>query len=69
MLKHILITTMATLFSWVAMSQNKQTIRGNVLDKLSQSTLPGVSVVVLKSDPLKAAVTDLDGKFKITEVL
>ena len=68
MLKQLLTTTLAALTSIAAFAQNTQTIRGTVMDKLSQSTLPGVSIVVLKSDPPKSAVTDIDGKFKITDV-
>ena len=45
-----------------------QTIRGTVMDKQSQSQIPGVSVLVVGSDPIKGSVTDLEGRFKINEV-
>lgn len=45
-----------------------QTIRGVVLDKQSQSQLPGVNVIILGSDPLKGTVSDAAGRFKITDV-
>jgi hypothetical protein len=45
-----------------------QSIRGTVTDKQSQLTIPGVKVVILESNPLKASTTDIDGKFKITEI-
>jgi len=45
-----------------------QTIRGTIVDKQSQYTLPGINIVLLGSDPLIGTVTDIDGKFKITEV-
>lgn len=45
-----------------------QTIRGTVLDKQTQSTLPGANVVVLNSDPFKGASSDENGKFRIENV-
>lgn len=45
-----------------------QTIRGNVLDKQSQSQLPGVNVLIIGSNPIKGTATDAEGRFKITEV-
>ncbi|MES2556215.1 MAG: TonB-dependent receptor [Bacteroidota bacterium] len=46
-----------------------QTIRGTVIDKQSQQTIPGVAVVILESNPLQAALSDFDGRYKITDVL
>lgn len=52
-----------------AMAQNPtQTIKGTVLDKQSQSPIPGVMVIVLGSDPIKRTLTDADGKFKLEEM-
>jgi uncharacterized surface anchored protein len=45
-----------------------QTIKGTVIDKQAQSTLPGVNIVVLGSDPIKGTTTDMDGKFKLTDM-
>ncbi len=45
-----------------------QDIRGVVLDKQSQSTLPGANAILLGSDAVKGAVSDMDGRFKITDV-
>jgi len=45
-----------------------QTIKGVVIDKQSQATIPGVNIVIMNSDPLKGVSTDMDGHFKITEV-
>jgi len=45
-----------------------QTIRGTVIDKESQSTLPGASVIIIGTNPAKGTATDMDGKFKIVEV-
>jgi hypothetical protein len=45
-----------------------QTIRGTVIDKQSQTPLPGAIVVLLNSDPLIGTSTNEDGEFKIPNV-
>ncbi|MBK9478374.1 MAG: TonB-dependent receptor [Bacteroidetes bacterium] len=45
-----------------------QTIRGNVVDKISQSPLPGVIITLMNSSPIKGCSTDTDGNFKLSEV-
>ncbi len=45
-----------------------QTIRGNVVDKISQSPLPGVIITLLNSSPIKGCSTDSEGNFKLNEV-
>ena len=45
-----------------------QTIKGTVIDKQAQSTLPGVNVIVLGSNPIKGTTTDVEGKFKLMEI-
>lgn len=45
-----------------------QTIRGIIVDKQSQTSLPGVNVVILGSDPVKGAASDENGKFKIPDL-
>lgn len=45
-----------------------QTIRGLVVDKESQISLPGATVIVLETNPLKATITDNDGYFYIEDV-
>ncbi len=45
-----------------------QTIRGHVVDKVSQTSLPGATVVIVGSDPLIGTTTDLDGYFKLANV-
>ncbi len=50
-------------------SQNiTQTVKGTVVDKQSQSPLPGVIIQVLNSIPLLGTSTNENGEFKITEV-
>jgi hypothetical protein len=45
-----------------------QTIRGTVVDKVSQTALPGTSIVLLNSDPLIGTTTDHDGNFKLNQI-
>lgn len=45
-----------------------QTVRGVVLDKSSQATLPGATLVLLNSNPLVGVNTDMDGKFQFNQV-
>ncbi len=45
-----------------------QTIRGTVLDQISQMPLPGANVILLSSEPIVGIMTDADGQFKLTKV-
>lgn len=45
-----------------------QTIRGTVVDKISQTPLPGTNVIILDTDPVLGSTTDVDGNFKIINV-
>ncbi len=68
MRKFAIITFIALCYG--AFSQNLyQTIRGTVIDKQTQSPLPGAVVMLLNSNPIKAVSTDADGKFRLDSVL
>ena len=57
------------LYSLSVYSQNQvQTVRGNVIDKVSQVPLPGVAVLVFNSDPLNGTTTDAQGNFRLLNV-
>lgn len=45
-----------------------QTVRGTVLDAESRQPLPGATVVILNTNPLLGASTDLEGKFSIGRI-
>ena len=47
---------------------NKQNIRGVVIDKLSQTTLPGATVQILNATETKGTSTDLNGNFVLKNV-
>lgn len=67
--KSIIIVCLKLFFSFKSFSQQyTQTLRGNIVDKILQSPLPGVAVVIVNSDPMKGTTTDLEGNFKLTEV-
>lgn len=45
-----------------------QNLKGQIKDAQSGSPIIGVNVIVLGTDPIKGAVTDLDGRFRIEDV-
>lgn len=53
-----------------ASAQITQTIRGRVIEKETQQTIPGANVVVITDtlDGIKGAATDMDGNFRISGV-
>jgi hypothetical protein len=67
------IVQLATIFLMLAtgtvQGQNlTQTIKGRVVDKVSQNTLPGASVMIMGSHPLIATVSDSEGNFRLEKV-
>lgn len=59
---------LSTLFLNLSSQTITQTIRGIVVDKQSQSPIPGAIVQVLNSDPLLGTSTNEKGEFKILNV-
>lgn len=49
-------------------AQNLQTIKGSIFDKQSQQTIPGATIQILESNPLKITRTDVNGKYKLTDI-
>lgn len=41
------------------------TIKGKVMDELSEEAIPGAKIVVISTDPVMGAVSDFDGIFRI----
>ncbi|MEQ9288539.1 MAG: carboxypeptidase-like regulatory domain-containing protein [Cyclobacteriaceae bacterium] len=69
MTKIPLLLLMACIFTLKANAQElTQTIRGTVVDEVSEITLPGATVLLLNTEPSLGAVTDLDGEFRIENV-
>jgi len=67
-MKKLMIIAIIVLTSAFVWAQPLQTIRGHVLDKESKTSLPGASIVLLHSEPLKGAITDNDGNFRLEKV-
>ena len=67
-MKRILFFTLILLISGTAFGQPLQTIRGTVRDKESKMPLPGASVVLIGSKPLKGTMTDGDGNFRLDHI-
>lgn len=63
----LLFSFLAAIFELLAQSPS-QTIKGTVIDKQSQSPIPGVLITILSSDPIKKTLTDLDGLYKLENV-
>ena len=49
-------------------AQITQTIRGKVVDAVTQRGLPGASVIIIDSTKFLGAATDFDGDFKLEEI-
>jgi hypothetical protein len=64
----ILFVCFLFLSSFLFSQPITQTIKGSVVDKQSQSPLPGVIVMVVNSDPVLASSTNENGEFKIVNV-
>lgn len=45
-----------------------QTVRGTIVDKETQTPLPGANIVVTSTEPMRGASSDLNGRFKIEKV-
>ena len=45
-----------------------QTVKGQIVDAQADYPLIGASVILMGSDPVIGAVTDLDGNFKLTDI-
>ncbi len=67
-MKKIFQTLTLLFVSYAASAQLTQTIRGNVIDKISKTPLPGATVILINSDPLIGSTTDVDGNFKLSKV-
>ena len=45
-----------------------QTLRGRVIDAFTDLPLPGATIVILDSNPLRGTATDLDGNFRLDKI-
>ncbi len=59
---------LSVLFSFGAIAQITQSVRGTVVDEASLAPLPGVKIMVLDTTQILGAISDLDGSFTISNV-
>ncbi|MBX2967253.1 MAG: TonB-dependent receptor [Cyclobacteriaceae bacterium] len=67
-LKKILIPVFVFAATLLYAQPLTQTLRGKIIDQVTQSPLPGATIMVLNTDPLIGATTDVDGEFKIQKL-
>jgi hypothetical protein len=68
-MRSLLIIISSLFFQFVYSQTLTQTIRGTVIDKQTQSPLPGAVVSILNTDPIKATIADENGKFRFDSIL
>jgi hypothetical protein len=54
--------------NWLHAQSLTQTLRGKIVDQVTQTPLPGATVMVLNTDPLVGTTTDVEGEFKILKL-
>ena len=59
------ITLVLSFIPLFITGQELQNIRGTVIDEVLGIPLPGATVIILGSDPIKGTITDENGKFKL----
>ncbi len=69
MKRSIFILVGMSLFAHIGFTQTlTQTIRGTIRDKESQELLPGISVVILHSNPQIGVISDVNGNFRLENI-
>jgi hypothetical protein len=64
----LLFSLMISSLVWSQDQITVTTIRGTVVDKQSQYPLPGATIILIASDPVKATTTNADGNFRLENV-
>ncbi len=64
----ILFATVFVLFNTTQAQELTQTIKGMVVDNESQISLPGATIVIINSKPLRGTISDNDGNFRLDNV-
>ena len=68
-MKFYFVILFSFLVQWIFSQELTQTIRGTVLDKQTQSPLPGAVISILNTEPIKTTTTDENGKFRFDNIL
>jgi hypothetical protein len=64
----LLLVAFLVSLSFIYANENTQTIRGQVVDKITRMPLPGATVFIPESNPIKGTVTDPEGYFTLEAV-
>jgi hypothetical protein len=73
-MRKILLTVLISMVTFIGYSQKEkkqaltQNVRGTIVDMVTQSPLPGATVKIIDSDPLKGTTTNVNGQFLIEDV-
>lgn len=67
-MKRLLSALLIFVVSHCFSQELTQTIRGTVIDKQTQSPLPGAVVSILNTEPVRAVSTDENGKFRFDNI-
>lgn len=71
-MRKFLLIVIAIAVSAISFANNNaaytQTVRGTIIDQDSKTPLIGVNVILLESNPIKGASTDLNGNFRLENV-
>ena len=68
-MKHAFIFLCCVYVQFVFSQELSQTIRGTIVDKQTQSPLPGAVISILNTEPIKAVTSDENGKFRFESIL
>lgn len=64
----LILFVFITLQNSLSAQELTQTIQGTVVDKFTQTTLPGVNVIILNTNPIKGTSTNENGAFRIDDI-
>lgn len=64
----LLFALLQSFFNVLSAQTPTQTVRGMVIDKVSQAPLPGAVVLLLNTQPAVGVSTDAEGKFRLEQV-
>lgn len=69
-MKAFLLSNILVLLAFSGFAQSiGQVVRGKVIDNQSQTSIPGANIVILNTNPVRAAISDAAGHFKLENVL
>lgn len=67
-LKLILLFVVLSFSNYISAQMLTQTIRGNIYDEDGKFPLIGANIIILGSDPIKGAVTNVNGEFRFDNI-